>query len=818
MRRGLSLFNAWTVMRDHESIASVGELLRDHRRTAGLTQEELAERAGVSPRSISEWERGGAHVPRRDTVALLVRALSLEGADRQAFEAVVDRDRRPRLKPTLASPPNEQLPALAGRAIERPKHNMPRSLTSFVGREREVIELAQVLPTAALLTLVGAGGVGKTRLAQELVRNNTASYADGSWLVELAGLADPSLVPGEVARAVGLRDFQARHVTNMLTEYLRPKHLLLVLDNCEHLVAACAALVAHLLRTCPYLHVLATSREPLAIAGEITWRVPPLELPDLQRTQSPEQIMRTAAVRLFIERARAVNNTLVLTDDNAPALARICMGVDGIPLALELAAARARVLTVEQLADRLDYDSGVLGGATRAGLPQHRTIRATIDWSHDLLGQQEQVLLRRLSVFAAGWTLHLAEVVCSDGGIERSDVLDLLTQLVDKSMAVVDSRDAVVRYRMLQPIRQYAVELLEASGEARTYRARHADTFLESARMSDAGLAGPNEISSLDRFEVEHDNIRVALRWALDHQDSEAALRSSAALFRFWERRGHFQEGCAWLEQALASGGDAPARYRGLALNALAFLCWRGGDPERALPIADEALAVNREVGKARDVAQSLLNLGMIAYHRNELGLASARLEESVLFARQAGYVPQLSLALAFLGRTLLRPKGPQNPRAAAAIEESLALAGAVQGRYATGHALMTLGDLVWRQGDVERAIPLWQRALEVRTQLADRRGIAGSLERLAWGLATGDHFAPAAWLFGAVEAQHAVLGITLRHDEQADHTHFVAVTRRRLGDTFARAWSDGQASSVDEAIVRALESTRLLPTAIPVR
>ena len=291
---------------------------------------------------------------------------------------------------------------------------------------------------------------------------------------ELAGLTDPAQVHGAVAAAVGLRDVPVRTMRHTLTEYLQPKHLLLVLDNCEHLVEACAELVAHLLRTCPRLQVLATSREPLGVAGEITWRVPPLELPDLQQLKSADQIARTAAVRLFVERARSVNNTLILTDDNAPTIARICIGVDGIPLALELAAARVRVLSLEQLAERLEDDFGVLGGANRSGLPQHQTIRATIDWSHDLLGEPEQVLLRRLSVFACGWTLPMAEAVCSGAGIERAGVLDLLTQLVDKSMALVDATDATARYRLLEPIRQYALERLETSRSLRATRLNRA--------------------------------------------------------------------------------------------------------------------------------------------------------------------------------------------------------------------------------------------------------------------------------------------------------------------------------------------------------
>jgi predicted ATPase/DNA-binding XRE family transcriptional regulator len=790
----------------NDASASFGERLRDHRRAAGLTQEELAERAGVSPRSISELERGGAHVPRRDTVGLLARALGLSPADRKTFEQLVERQRRARpAGVTLDQSPNGRA-APTPETAEQPRHNVPRLLTSIIGRETELDELASVLPNAPLLTLVGAGGVGKTRLAQELVRQHAASYEDGSWLVELAGLTDAGLMPGAVAAAVGLRDVPASNLMNLLTEYLSSKQLLLVLDNCEHLVAACADLVAQLLRGCPRVSVLVTSREPLAIVGERTWHVLPLDLPQPGQTLSVEQLSRVAAVRLFLERARAVNNALTITEHNAPAIARICVGVDGIPLALELAAARTRMLTVDELAERLDQDAGILRATNRARLPQHRTIRATIDWSHDLLGAHEQMLLRRLAVFACGWTLDLAEEVCSGEGIERARVLDLLGQLVDKSMVMVDARDSVARYRLLEPIRQYALERLEASGEATTYGGRFCAALMQLVQTTEAGRAGPDETFSLDRIELEHDNLRAALAWALSHQRAAAAVRCSAALFRFWERRGHFQEGCTWLEQSLAEAVDAPARDRGWALNALAFLYWRCGDYARAAPIAEQSLTVNREAGMARDVAQALLNLGMIAYFREEATIAVARLEESVHHARQGGLVPQLSVALSFLGRILLWAEGPEHPRAISVLEESLRLAQESESRYAMGHALITQGDLVWRQGDVAHAIPLWRHALVVRSGLADRRGIAGSLERLAWGLASLRQFERAAWLFGASEAQHHVLGIGLRHDEQTDHARLVRVTREHLGEAFLPAWSAGRAATLQAALTRALQ------------
>jgi hypothetical protein len=326
-----------------------------------------------------------------------------------------------------------------------------------------------------------------------------------------------------------------------------------------------------------------------------------------------------------------------------------------------------------------------------------------------------------------------------------------------------------------------------------------------------AGQPGPDEISSLDRFEAEHDNFRAALRWALNNHNFELALRASTALFRFWERRGHFQEACAWLEEALAAAGDAPALSRCRALNALAFLYWRGGEAERGRRIADEALAIAGIDGTARDVAHGLLNAGMIAYLRHDHESAVAQLEECVHFARQAGYAPLLSLALTFLGRTRLWVSGPLDQRAATVLEESLALAEAAHSRYARAHALATLGDLLWGQGTDERATSLWRQALGVASELADRRGLAGCLERLALVVADSGQLEAAAWLFGAAEAQHKVLGVDLRPDAEADHAHFVAVTQQQFGEAYAAAWSAGQAASVDEAVSRALDGTQNL-------
>jgi non-specific serine/threonine protein kinase len=593
-----------------------------------------------------------------------------------------------------------------------------------------------------------------------------------------------------------------------VTRYLSAKHLLLVLDNCEHQVDTCARVAGHLLRKCPRLQIVATSREPLAVEGEIAWRVPPLDLPDVRTSEEslpPAEMLRTASVRLFVERVHAVNQYFVLSESNARAIARICVGVDGIPLALELAAARAQVLTIEQLAERLEYDSGALGRTVRTGLPRHRTLRATIDWSHELLDEREQVLLRRVSVFAGGWTLPLAETICPGAGIAADELLELLTGLVDKSMAHVDASETVARYRLLEPIRQYALERLEASGEAFTYRSRHAAAFIGLAGSGDVEPSGAEEITSLDRLEAEHDNLRAALHWTLDHAPSEMGLRATAGMFRYWERRGLSSEGRDWLEQALARAGDeAPPKYHGRVLSALASFYWRGGEPARARPLSEQALALARSAGDVRGEAWALFSLGMIAYFLGESDSAIRYLETCLPLALQSHHITLQSLTLTFIARMLLWSKGPDHPRVSEALRQSCSLAAAADSRYATGHMLLTRGDLAWRQGDVEHALASWRRALEVRRELADRRGITNCLERMAWGLAALGRLEQAGWLLGAADGQRGALGMPVQRDEAAYHAETLGAT--------SDVWrTRGKGARREEAVDRALSETRVL-------
>src|SRR5579884_1061615 len=437
------------------------------------------------------------------------------------------------------------------RSLSPETTNLPVQLTSFIGREKEMEEIKRLLSRTRLLTLTGSGGCGKTRLAAQVGADLLADFADGVWLVELAAIADPALVPQTVASTLGIREEPGQRLLETLQQHLKPKSLLLLLDNCEHLSAACAQLAETLLQACPNLRILASSREALGIAGELAYRVPSLSLPELPRLPSAEAALvpalaRCEATRLFVERAALSYPGFALTEQNAPAVAQVCVRLDGIPLAIELAAARIKVLSADQIAARLDDRFRLLTGGSRTALPRQQTLRALIDWSYDLLSEAERTLLRRLSVFAGGWTLEAAEAVCS------ADALHLLTSLVDKSLAVYEEQAGEARYRLLETVREYARDRLLESGEMEEVRERHFAFFLRMAEEIEPKLTGLEQAAWLDRLEGEYDNLRAASGWALSAAEgAQAGLRLAGALWRFWEIRGHIDEGRGRLKNAL---------------------------------------------------------------------------------------------------------------------------------------------------------------------------------------------------------------------------------------------------------------------------
>ena len=487
---------------------------------AGLTQEALAERAGLSVHGVQKLESGGSH-PYRDTVHRLLKALRLSPADVEAFQAA-------------AAPAPRHRAGGAARPWTNVRKDLPAALTSFIGREHDTDELARLLPSTRLLTLTGVGGCGKTRLALEVARSVYARYPDGVWLVELAPIADPALVPQTVATALGIRETPAQPLLTTLTTALKPRRCLLLLDNCEHLLDACATLANTLLLACPGLHILTTSREALGLAGEVSCRVPSLRVPPLEPLPAAEALDAYAAVQLFVERTRAVQPGFAVTDRNAVAIAQICHRLDGIPLALELAAARVRGLSVDDLAARLDQRFRLLTGGSRAALPRQQTLRATVDWSYDVLSESERAVFARLSVFAGGWDLEAAEAVCAGDGIDQEQVVELLLHLVDKSLVAAEEDAAGrQRYRLLDTLRQYGRDRLLASGQSEAVHGRHAMYYLTLAERAEPELDLPRQAVWIERLALEHSELRSALEWLMAQGEVDPAVRLAGVLSRF---------------------------------------------------------------------------------------------------------------------------------------------------------------------------------------------------------------------------------------------------------------------------------------------
>ena len=696
-------------------------------------------------------------------------------------------------------------PAL--RTLDARPTNLPLRATPLIGREREVeaVETVLLREDVRLLTLTGAGGSGKTRLALEVAAELRDRFRDGVWLVELAALAEPALVPEALASALGVREGQGRPIPDALRAFLEPRALLLVLDNCEHLIHACADLVERLLSACPELRILATSREPLRIRSEATWRVPSLAAPDPERVPpEPDALARYPAVRLFEERARAAHPAFLLSPRNAAAVAEICARLDGMPLALELAAARVKVLSPEQIAARLDDRFRLLTAGSRTALPRQRTLRGAIDWSYGLLPGPERLLLRRLAVFAGGWTIEAGEGACSGDGIAADEVLDLLAQLVDKSLVLAEGQDGQMRYRLLETLRQYAEEELRGAGEEAVLRGRHGEWFLDLAERAELGLVGPEQTAWLERLEREHDNLRGALRWAVEHREAETGLRLGAGLWRFWWVHGHLSEGQRWLEAALSQAAGASPIARAKALNAAGNLAMVRGEYEPARAFHEESLALWRGLGDRGGIATALYYLARVVLAQGDYAAARAPAEESLALRRALNDRWGMAVSLNFLGE-VARAQGDY-AAAGPPYEEGLELFRAVGDTRGVAIATHNLGIVAREQGDHERAAALHHVALALFRELGDKEQIACSLIKLAHlALLQGDS-ERAARLSGAVDAQREAIGAALLPDERADHVQTVSTVRSKQGEAaFSAAWAAGRAMSPDQAIDYAL-------------
>ena len=656
-----------------------------------------------------------------------------------------------------------------------PKHNLPAQLTSIIGREREIETVKQLLSLnggGRLITLTGAGGSGKTRLALEVAARLRDIFPDGVWFIQLAPLSNPTLVPQTVGITLGLHEEASRSALAIVADFLQAKRALLLLDNCEHLIEACAQLAETLLQACPTLRILTTSREALSLTGERLYLVPTLTTPDPAHSDLAT-LLQYEAVRLFVERAQASLSGFMMTADNMHAVAQVCHQLDGIPLALELAAARVKALRVEQIAARLaERDQfRLLTVGSRTALPRHQTLHALIDWSHDLLLDPERVLLRRLAVFSGGCTLQAVEAVCVGEGVEVDDVLDLITQLVNKSLVISERKQGrEARYRMLETIRQYASERLLKTGEAEQLRNRHLDFFLHWAEQAGPQLRGPQQLEWLDRLEAEHDNLRSALEWSLTQAEhSEASLRLAGALHRFWSQRGHVNEGRAWLEgalnnqnaptagvaraDALHAAGDlareqgdltrartlleesaglwqglGPVGKTGLAytLATLAEALRRQGDPTTARSLADEAATLCREQDDRWGLAYSLSILGIAIRDQDDFALARSLINESVAIWRDLGDQWGFRFATRHLGAVAMREGDYEVARHHYA--DCLAIARKFGDEEAVAEALVNLGVATINLGDRVQAKSLFADSVHMFQDSGNQSRLAESL------------------------------------------------------------------------------------------
>ncbi len=813
---------------DADEHLAFGDLLRQHRNATGLTQEDLAERAGLSVDTISLLERGEHRRPHRYTLQSLAEALQLSQQDRIRFETAA------RVPAIRAEPHGVQLT------------NLPPQLTPFIGREREVEEVRQRLlhSDVRLLTLTGPGGVGKTRLGLEVAEQVLDQFADGVCFIALAPISDPALVPSAIAQALGVEQGAGQSVAEALGQYLRERQLLLVLDNFERLLEAGPPL-AQLLAASLRLKMLVTSRVVLRLQGEHNYQVPTLMLPPAGHQPSLEQLDRYEGIRLFLERARAARSDFRITTQNASAVIELCRRLDGLPLAIELAAARVTVLPPEAMLERLGNRLALLTGGAQDLPDRQRTLKATLEWSYGLLDVAERLLLARLAVFVGGWTLGAAEAVCDAG--DEVEVLQHMSALVDKSLVQQQgSTRHELRFTMLETVREYALGRLEESGELERLRRRHAGYFLELAEEGEQALQGSLERAWLNRLEAEHDNLRAALTWSLTLQgDTEVGLQLTGALSHFWYVRGHHSESRVWLQSALERGSDATAA-RAKVLFGAGQLAWFQGELARANTLLKESLTLCQDLGDRVGAAYALLFLGRTAisqgdhrrggtlvekslalFRRQEImwGVAwalivlgagalsegnvsgaTAKFEESLAIYQNLENVQGTALSLLYLGRAACL-RG-DDARSNTLLEKSLALFKDLGDLRGVAEVLLELGRVAHAQGNDTSALGLCRESLVLSRKLGDKSYIAFCLTAIAGVIQAAGHAARAARLFGAAEMLLESLDAVLDPTGRLAYDSDLAAVRLQLGEaTFAKAWQEGRMMTLEQAVIEAMSN-----------
>jgi predicted ATPase/class 3 adenylate cyclase len=733
------------------------------------------------------------------------------------------------------------------RTLESLRNNLPLQPTPLVGREREVEEVCERLrqEDIRLLTLTGPGGTGKTRLALQAAADLLEDFEDGVFFVYLAATTDPDLFLTQVAGALGLQESGDVPLEDLLKEYLGRRELLLVLDNFEQLLSA-VPLVGELLSAAPRLKGLATSRIPLGIYGEHEYAVPPLSVPDTKRLPPIEVLSQYEAVRLFIDRASAAKRGFEITSENAPAVAEICARLDGLPLAIELAAARIKLLPPKVLLTRLANRLKLLTGGPKDLPARQRTLRGAIEWSHDLLEEGEKTLFARLSVFSGGRTLEAIEAICNAEGDLPVDALDGVSSLLDKSLLVrEETSEEESRFVMLETIHEFAREMLQESGEAAEVSRLHAEYFLTFAEEAEPELEGPDQVAWMERLEADLDNFRAALSWLLEVGEAELALRIGAALSLFWRIRGHLSEGRRWLSEGLSGGDAAPAGVRARAMLVLGDLAWKQGDYPQGEEKLEASLALCREAGDRRGEAQALNSLGFIASEHNDLERAEKLLEESLALGRKASMPVVINSALNSLAAlaayrndyaraTVLLEEGLGRARAAGDVRgiaihtTSLGATAVVTGEFERAEALLQQGrEMFWKLGDwlhvsvadlnlgnlalARNDFDLAEKqGLKVILDLQERAdvfGIDGALDILASVTASRGEIRRAARIWGGVEGYRDARDIPWAPDEREMIEPRIDAARTRLDEAdWTMAWEEGRAMTLDQAVDYALE------------
>lgn len=711
-----------------------GAWMRGRRRELDLTQEELARRVGCARITIRKIEAEQLR-PSQQMAELLREHLGVPSGEREGFLRFARGGTS--TDSIQTSTPSHNLrgqPPSSAPEVQRPASNIPVPLTRLIGRERELRDVTRLHAGARLLTLTGSGGVGKTRLALQVAAEVLATFKDGVWLVELAPLSDEALVPITIANILGVREEPTRPLMATLLDSLRNKEVLLILDNCEHLLEVCARLAEAVLHASRDSRVLATSREALGITGESSYRVPSLECPSPARANqlTSEQLERFPAVQLFTERATQAVSTFTVTNANAAVIGKICDRLDGIPLAIELAAARVRYLSVEEIAARLDDRLSLLTGGSRTALPRQQTLRATLDWSHALLSETERVLFRRLSAFTGGWTLEEAEQICAGNGMQSSEVSDVLAHLVGKSLVALADHAAGSRYRMLETIRQFARERLLEANESEQLRDQHLHFFMKLAEDSQPVFETARRVEWLPRLEIEHDNLRAALEWACQ-RDLETARWLAGILERFWFFADHLGEARTWYERVLDSGEQPTELKRGLGLALFSSGCvlLNQGYLDEAGVRLEQSVAAWQQLSEPRWLAFSLAWLAYLLVQRGDReGACTIYAQyEPLLRASTDGLMVAWVLGNWGTSRTALRR---DDPAGRALLDEALSLARTLEDPFCYVLCYSSLGDWAVLQGDYAAARRYYLDSLEWRRQLGTRWIIAAGLWQVA--------------------------------------------------------------------------------------